>query len=194
MNRDDAIKILKAMNMMMHRPDGTPISDGCEAMDMAIEALQTDTIEFDFNKYHPSVRNKVYDHDSVKVVRCKDCYWYDKRCRFSTMGNIKNKIGFLPSAEAEWIPVKTRPMDEEERREWSEKFGYDIEYDEAVIYTSQLPDDGQAVLTCSRYGNIAIDIFENDPDYGCGFEENGDMDGIVAWMPLPMPYREDGEE
>lgn len=102
---------------------------------------------------------------------------------------ISDRIKALPSADAEWIQVKTRPMDEEERREWSEKFGYDIEYNEAVIYTSQLPDDGQAVLTCSRYGNITIDTFENDPDYGCSFEENGDMDGIVAWMPLPEPYK-----
>lgn len=91
-----------------------------------------------------------------------------------------------------WIPIKTRPMDEEERAEWSEKLGYDIEYEEAVIYTSQLPDDGQEVLTCSRYGTIRTDKFENDPDYGCSFEENGDMDGIVAWMPLPEPWK--GEE
>ena len=99
----------------------------------------------------------------------------------------------LPST-SQWIPVKTRPMDEEERAEWSEKLGseklgYDIEYEEAVIYISPLPDDGQEVLTCSRYGTVQIDRFENDPDYGCFFEENGDMDGIVAWMPLPMPWR-----
>ena len=102
----------------------------------------------------------------------------------------------LPSAEkhVEWIPITTRPMDEEERKEWSEKLGYDIEYEDAVIYDSQLPDDGQEVLVCSMYGRMFVDKFENDPDYGCSFEENGDMDGIVAWMPLPEPYREDAAE
>ena len=51
---------------------------GGKSLDMAIEALQTDTIEFDFNKYHSSVRNKVCDkHDLVKVVRCKDCRHYE---------------------------------------------------------------------------------------------------------------------
>lgn len=25
---------------------------------------------------------------------------------------------------------------------------------------------------------------------GCYFEENGDMDGIIAWMPLPEPPKE----
>jgi hypothetical protein len=95
----------------------------------------------------------------------------------------------LAAMEQKWIPIKTRPMDAEERAEWSEKLGYDIEYEDAVIYTSQLPDDGQEVFTCSRWGNVRIDKFENDPDYGCSFEENGDMDGIVAWMPLPEPWK-----
>ena len=101
-----------------------------------------------------------------------------------------------PTVEAEpnWIPITARPMDDEERVEWSEKLGYDIEYDDAIIYTSQLPDDGQEVLVCGRYGRVWIDTFMNDPDYGCGFEENGDMDGIVAWMPLPKPYGEEEED
>lgn len=34
MNKDDAIKILNAIKMLMCRPDGTPISDGCEALIM----------------------------------------------------------------------------------------------------------------------------------------------------------------
>ena len=79
-------------------------------------------------------------------------------------------------------------MDEDERREWSERLGYDIDYEDAVLYVSQLPDDGQTVLTCNIYGSICIDTFRSDPDDGCYFEENGDMDGIVAWMPLPPPY------
>ena len=101
-----------------------------------------------------------------------------------------------PTVEAEpkWIPITSRPMDDEERIEWSEKLGYDIEYDDAIIYTSQLPDDGEEVLTCNLYGDIRIDTFVNDPDYGCCFDENGDMDGIVAWMPLPKPYREKMQE
>jgi len=113
--------------------------------------------------------------------------------KINTAKDAEKALRALPSADVQpvrqWIPIKTRPMDEEERVEWSEKFGYDIEYEDAVIYTSQLPDDGQEALTCSRYGNIRIDTFEQDPDFGCWFEENGDMDGIVAWMPLPEPYK-----
>ena len=96
--------------------------------------------------------------------------------------------------DCDWIPFKTRPMDEDERKEWSERLGCDIACDEAVIYVSQLPDDGQEVLVCGRWGRVGIDKVENDPDYGCCFEENGDMDGIIAWMPLPKPYEPPKEE
>jgi hypothetical protein len=82
-------------------------------------------------------------------------------------------------------------MTEEERREQSERLGYDVEYDDAVWFVGELPDDGQRVLTCSKWGRIEIDTFENDPDYGCYFEDNGDMDGIIAWMPLPEPPKGD---
>ena len=94
---------------------------------------------------------------------------------------------------SEWIPIESRPMTEEERNEWSERQGIDIEYFDPTVATvySSLPEDGQEVLTCDRYGNIRIDTFEDDAKYGCYFEENGDMDGIVAWMPLPSPYRDE---
>lgn len=90
-----------------------------------------------------------------------------------------------------WIPLKTRPMDEDERKEWSEKLGYKLEDYEAIIYTSPLPEDGQNVLICLRNGHIVTDTFEQD-DAGCYFIDYGEMDGVVAWMPLPKPW--EGEE
>lgn len=39
MNREEAIQMLKALNMMLRSPDGKPISDACDALGMAIEAL-----------------------------------------------------------------------------------------------------------------------------------------------------------
>lgn len=104
--------------------------------------------------------------------------------------DYKDLCAYLPK----WIPIESRPMDEEERKEWSERIGYDIEYEDAVIYTSKLPDDGQEVLVCNKWGHVWIDTFSNDPDYGVGFETNGDMDGIVAWMPKPKPYEPPKEE
>lgn len=126
----------------------------------------------------------------------EDCY---KAINDTCDRHIK-EIRNLPAADVverkkgEWIPVTSRPMDEEERAEWSAKIGYDIEYEDAIIYTSKLPDDGQEVLVCNEWGHVWIDTFSNDPDYGVGFEENGDMDGIVAWMPKPKPYKPPKEE
>lgn len=97
-------------------------------------------------------------------------------------------------AEPKWIPITTRPMNTEERLEWEEEQGFVLEDDDAWIYTSQLPDDGQEVLVCGRYGAVWIDKFMNDPAYGCWLAETGDLDGIVAWMPLPKPYGEEEED
>ena len=97
----------------------------------------------------------------------------------------------MPSAQ-EWISITSRPMTEDERKEWSEKLGYDIEDDEAIIY-GNLPDDGQRVLVYNKYsGEVGIDTFCDDYD-GCYFEEDGEMYGItpIYWMPLPEPPKEE---
>lgn len=89
-----------------------------------------------------------------------------------------------------WTPVKMRPMDEEERAYWSDHYGYDIEYEDAVIFDCQMPEDGQEILVSYRKW-IAMDKCEIDG--GCyGLEGNGDWEDVVAWMPLPKPWK--GEE
>ena len=116
----------------------------------------------------------------------------DSLCYQCVLMDVMMEVKELPSAdvrEAEWIPFETRPMDEEERAYYSEQYGFALADEEAVIYCSQMPDDGQEVLVCNKYGHIWLDIFDDDPDYGVGFETNGDMDGLVAWMPLPKPYQ-----
>lgn len=94
-------------------------------------------------------------------------------------------------SKPKWIKIESRPMDDEERKYYSEHYGYDIDDHGAVIYCCQLPEHGQEVLVCNEYGHIWLDTFDDDPDYGVGFETNGDMDGLVAWMPLPEPLKEE---
>lgn len=103
--------------------------------------------------------------------------WYKEACDYK-------------AAVPQWTKIKSRPMDEEERRYYSEHYGYNLTDDEAVIYCCQLPKHGQEVLVCNKYWYVWIDTFVDDPDYGVGFETNGDMDGIVAWMPIPEPPKE----
>jgi hypothetical protein len=78
-----------------------------------------------------------------------------------------------------WIPVKTRPMTEEEEEYYSEYF---------FIYECPLPDDGQEVLITSKYGNVDKTTFYKDD--GNYFEDYEDYDEVVAWKALPEPYKE----
>lgn len=54
MNAEQAIQILKPLQMMMRDRNGCPISDAYFALEKAIEALEQKA-------------------DAVSVVRCKDC-------------------------------------------------------------------------------------------------------------------------
>lgn len=47
----------------------------------------------------------------------------------------------------------------------------------------RLPEDGEEVL-CSDGQNVFFVEYEEDWD-----PPFGDIDGIIAWMPLPEPYR-----
>lgn len=93
----------------------------------------------------------------------------------------------------QWIPIKTRPMDEEEREYWEDHFGYELADEDAVLFDCKMPDDGQEILVSYRKW-ISMDKCEVDD--GCyGLEGNGDWDGVIAWMPVPEPYKgvEDGK-
>ena len=84
----------------------------------------------------------------------------------------------------DWIPIKTRPMTEEEKEYYSE---YLFEGN-GLIYECPLPEDGQEVLVTSKYGSVDKTTFYTD----CGnyFENYEDYDEVIAWQPLPEPYKE----
>lgn len=144
------------------------------------EKRKAKEIRDDFSKFPNSVFEQSIYNEAVKAWR--------------TAINIVKNLPTVEERKTEWIPVKSRPMDEEERKEWSERVGYELEGDDAVIYASPLPEDGQECIVCTKWGNVFIDTFQNDPDYGCAFEDHGDMDGITAWMPLPKPWKGDTDE
>lgn len=98
-------------------------------------------------------------------------------------------LNVLDRNVGEWIPIKSRNMTEEERKEWSEKFGYDIEYNYAKMYSS-LPDGDEEVIISTRWGGVYIDTFRDDN--GCYFDDF-DMDDVTAWLPKPKPYKKEGE-
>lgn len=141
---------------------------------------------------------RLIDADAFEVFSySKDEMWSDTFDAGVQM--VLEKIDQAPTIEAvpvqKWIPIKTRPMDDDEREYYSEHFGYDIEYEEAIMFDCEMPKDGQTVWVCYKDGNIAQDVCEND-DGMIGLEGNGDWDYIVAWMPIdrPEPYKMDGKE
>ena len=83
-----------------------------------------------------------------------------------------------------WIAIKTRPMTEEEKEFYSE---YLFEGN-GLIYECPLPEDGQEVLITSKFGSVDKTTFYTD----CGnyFENYEDYDEVIAWQPLPEPYKE----
>lgn len=86
-----------------------------------------------------------------------------------------------------WIPLKTRPMTDEEStyyRDWAE-YG-------AEIFDCPLPDDGQEVLI-SWGGSVCVDAFVKDDSDGCYFE-GVEIDDVDAWQPLPEPYKAESEK
>lgn len=98
----------------------------------------------------------------------------------------------------QWIPIRMRPMTTEERKQFAEIYG--IEYCdtfEEETFDCPMPEDGQRILLSRSWG-VDIDVADNDVDgegFICyGLEGNGDWDGVLAWMPLPEPYKEGGAE
>lgn len=81
--------------------------------------------------------------------------------------------------QTRWIPIKIRLITEEEK----EEIGYEYDF----IYDCSLPDDGQDVLITTPYGVQKTTFYT---DYGCYFESYEDEGDVIAWMPLPQPYRE----
>ena len=92
--------------------------------------------------------------------------------------------------ETGWIPLKTRPMTEEETEHYFEYTDMRID-DTYIILDCPLPDDGQEVLV-SCGDMVCVDTFVKDND-GCYFE-GLDIDDVEAWMPLPEPYKAEREE
>ncbi len=95
----------------------------------------------------------------------------------------------LPSAEPKtgrWIPIKWHEITDEER----EREGYPKDW---VVYIDcDMPSDGDEILVQTKSGYIRWDVCYEDGEFS--LDSGWDwIEDIVAWMPLPEPYREDGE-
>lgn len=110
----------------------------------------------------------------------------DKKRKYFMRDVWKAQKVAIEALEQRWIPIKTRPMTEEEKEHYSEILERSFE-EVYTILDCTLPDDGQEVIVSSN-GYVGMDIFCRDSTDGCYFE-GYDIDDVDAWMPLPEPYK-----
>jgi len=100
----------------------------------------------------------------------------------------------------EWIPIKTRPMNDEEKKNANEYFGVpyeDLEWPDAWHYDCQLPevkdDECVDVLVTTKEGYVVVTSYSNDCFGSASFENVEYPDDITAWAYMPKPYEKEGE-
>ena len=87
------------------------------------------------------------------------------------LSEVQMKMRKLPSAQPGWIPVTEKPI-----------------------------EGGQYIVTLKDDKEVWTDIAEWNPTFGGRWQaeffdcEYRDIDNVVAWQPLPTPYREGGQE
>lgn len=88
----------------------------------------------------------------------------------------------LPSAEAKWIPVEWHYITDEER----EENGYPKDW--GVLMDCGMPLDEQEILVTTTSGRVEKDVCYLDGEFS--LDSGWDwIDDILAWMPLPTPYK-----
>jgi hypothetical protein len=99
----------------------------------------------------------------------------------TTIDACKGAIELLE--QTRWIPVKWHEITDEER----EREGYPKDW--VCHLDCILPEDGEEILITTKNGYVEKDTAYCDDGYylDSGYDW---VDDVVAWMPLPEPYRE----
>ena len=122
--------------------------------------------------------------DAIKILRGK---------KTSTPVDFDLAVDIVTKSlenQPHWIPVKTRNMTEGEIEKLRESCDLiDSDYLDLWCYDCPLPDNKQDVLITSKWG-VSLVTFYCD-DYGSSFDDYDDRDDVLAWMPLPEPYKKE---
>ena len=119
-----------------------------------------------------------------EIIRKVKAVLWDENNAFMTSISIEKN--------QKWIPIKTRPLNDEEIKLWAEQHGCKCEeYGEGDDYMClpPLPREGEKVLVCDASGNIDFYTYHFASQFELGMYDETDEDRPVAWMPLPEPYK-----
>ena len=139
---------------------------------------------------------------------CSDCKRYDfpyfevkfdKEQMQELVDKAKEKV-LARIVRGEWIPIKTRPMNDEEKKKANEYFGVpyeDLNWPDAWHYDCQLPevkdDECVDVLVTTKEGYVVVTSYSKDCFGSASFENVEYPDDITAWAYMPEPYEKEGE-
>ena len=88
-----------------------------------------------------------------------------------------------------WIPVKWHEITDEERKE------NDYPKDWVCYLDSIMPYDGQRILVTTKGGYVELDECYSDDGRTFSLDSGYDwVDDVIAWMPLPEPYKAESED
>ena len=97
---------------------------------------------------------------------------------------IESEIGLIDTEPTigEWILIKGHEILEEER----EQEGYPKDWE--IYLDCEMPSDGQEILVTTRWGTVEADMCYEDGEFSLdsGYDW---IEDIVAWMPMPEPYK-----
>ena len=178
MTREEAIKNLKTLllraDMTDEYGDMIDISPYDDAVDMAIKALEQEPCGDAISRQATLKKLNTKTHEYGRGLGYRS-EWVEL---------IKSMPPVSPARLTGWIPVKFRPLTEEEQ----------IEYpDYCYMADCQMPDEGDEILVSTAHGTVEKDIAEFDDGFylDSGYDWQTD---IVAWRPLPERYKAESED
>lgn len=190
MTREEAISTLNSIKQYYNDKNEDSYvgfdNEDNEALQMAIKALEQEPCEDAISRQAVIYYIKAHIHEIITESGIDKNEHTNRVLRA-----IINGVETMPSVNPQrWIPIKTRPLTEEEKEEYA-----DLGYGEDSVnymYDCPLPEDGEEVLITTRHGEVNADWFYRDD--GCYFETYCDEGDVKAWMPLPQPYKSESEE
>ena len=117
---------------------------------------------------------------------------YKDKCEIAVGRGLRNAIEIVKQEAGQynngWIPVRYHYITDEEREEGC------ISEDIAYWLDCKLPEDGEEILITRKWRDGYI--VEHDMcmvDDGYCLDSGLDWTDVIAWQPLPQPYKPKGE-
>lgn len=125
--------------------------------------------------------------EAKSILHCPDAYGGIHGEKYGQALAVAFECMSVCASAGRWIPVKWHEITEEER----DREGYPEEY--VTFLDNPMPNDDEEILVTvkNRRGQVWVEKDTCVIDDGCYLDSGYDwVEDIVAWMPLPKPYKE----